>query len=145
VTWRGRQHLVGAYRLEHESHWHELALDLHLVVDSLPRGVAVTGTLNAPGWFPLESVAGWIRWGRRPPCCHYQMNFANHRFEACLALDLTNPVFSITRVLGAIRGIDEPVRRVELRWDLRHEAIAFLRSWRWEPDAGILEVGGTFR
>ena len=143
MTWHGRQVLQGGY---HEillpGEWRELSLHLELRARFARARASASGTVRAPGWLPSVPVAGSVRldgWG----LC-YELEFAGYRFDGGLLLDGRNPVFSATRVRGLISGGGEPLRRVELRWDLRHDALAFLRSWRPDSDAGILRRGGPF-
>jgi hypothetical protein len=136
--------LVGAYEVV-EAPGLGGALDVTLEFYIRPgnRVAYATGTLQAPDWTDERRVTGEV--ALAPRGLSYALDFAPYRLSACLALDLRNPVFTATRVSGVVEKANRPLLRVELRWDLRHDAWAFLGSWRPERDGGILRVGGTHR
>ena len=144
MTWCGRQVLAGAFQeLPDPADWHELSLALEARIRPGTNPAPVFGTASAPDWIgavPTTGVVGLGGWG-----LYYELEFASYRFDGWLVLDGLNPVFSMTTVRGLISGCGEPLRRAELRWDLRHDALAFLRSWRRDRVTGILRPGGVVR
>jgi hypothetical protein len=144
LFWCGRQVLAGGYyELAAPGEWFELSLDLELHLRARTARASASGIVRAPGWISSAPIAGVVRlvgWG----LC-YELEFASYRFDGWLVLDGLNPVFSATRVRGLVSGPAESPRGVELRWDLRHDALTFLRGWRPAPDAGILRRGGLPR
>jgi hypothetical protein len=122
---------------------HPIDLDLTLIVRVPSRVAGATGTLAAPDWVGVVQVEGTIEWCRWGLC--YDLRFDKHWLEGRLAFDPRCPVSSATRVVGIIGLARGRIARVELRWDLRHEAMTLLRSWRRELDPGILRPGGSPR
>jgi hypothetical protein len=127
--------LTGAVWLTPEPEERPLSARLRVALG--PRSWVVSGTLQIGGCPAPEPLSGvLLPPGHRDWTFRYRLALRRPDGEGLeLRADLcprwNNPVSSITTIPGRIVASDgREVAALVWRWDLRHDALSFLRSWR---------------
>jgi hypothetical protein len=140
ARWSFAQEMSGGFWLEAEGA-DELPVWLSLRADCHGRRWPVRGEIEVGDLVRRAAVVGIMRPTFRAliPGLGYDLSFSGTdgtplRLLGELRLRLRNPVLSLTTLDARISATaGRRIGRATLRWDLRHGAATFLRSWRRAP------------